>query len=39
MSGAFAAGYESIFNEIAATRIGHSLPENASIKSIDPTKD
>ena len=39
MSGAFAAGYESIFNEIAATRVGRALPENASAKSIDPTKD
>jgi hypothetical protein len=39
LSGAFAAGYESIFSEIAATRIGQSPIDTASAKSIDPTKD
>lgn len=39
LSGAFAAGYESLFGEIAATRVALPPPENASMKSIDSTKD
>lgn len=38
LSGAFAAGYESVFSEIAATRTTIS-PETPSLKAIDPTKD
>lgn len=39
LSGAFAAGYESIFAEIAATRVAQSHADTASVKGIDPTKD
>ena len=38
LSGAYAAGYEAFFGEIAATRVSMTH-ESASIKSIDPTKD
>jgi hypothetical protein len=38
LTGAFAAGYESFFGEIASTRIA-STQDSASMKSIDPTKD
>jgi hypothetical protein len=38
LTGAFAAGYESIFGEIAMTRIAMQ-PEEASAKLIDMTKD
>jgi hypothetical protein len=38
LSGAFIAGYESVFGEIAATR-ATVVPDNASIQGIDPTKD
>lgn len=38
LSGAFAAGYESFFGEIAATRA--SLPEDSAVaKSIDMVRD
>jgi hypothetical protein len=38
LTGAFAAGYEHFFAEIAATRV--AMPsDNVSAKSIDPTKD
>jgi hypothetical protein len=38
LTGAFAAGYEHFFAEIAATRV--TMPtDNVSAKSIDPTKD
>lgn len=39
LSGAFAAGYESFFVEISATRIALPPPDNASVRSIDPVKD
>lgn len=39
LSGSFAAGYEHIFGEIAATRTPQPMPDTASIKGIDPTKD
>lgn len=39
LTGAFSAGYESIFSEIAATRVAQPLSESASVKGIDPTKD
>jgi hypothetical protein len=38
LSGAYAAGYESFFGEIAATRMTME-GEVQSIRSIDPTKD
>jgi hypothetical protein len=38
LSGAYAAGYESFFMEIANTRITPPQ-ENVSAKGIDPTKD
>jgi hypothetical protein len=38
LSGAYAAGYEHFFSEIASTRVA-SGPDNASVKGIDPTKD
>jgi hypothetical protein len=38
LTGAYAAGYERIFAEIAATRVA-GAPDNASVKAIDPTKD
>ncbi|HEX4716746.1 MAG TPA: hypothetical protein VH164_17650 [Ktedonobacteraceae bacterium] len=38
ITGAYAAGYESIFGEIAATRYT-SVRDNASVKGIDPTRD
>lgn len=38
ISGAFAAGYEHFFAEIAATRFASS-PETVGVRSIDPTKD
>lgn len=38
LSGSYAAGYESFFNEIAATRISRA-DESASVKTIDMTKD
>jgi hypothetical protein len=38
LTGAFVAGYESFFNEIAATRVTRQ-EESASAKTIDPTKD
>jgi len=39
MTGAFSSGYESIFGEIAATRVAVPMPDAASAKAIDPTKD
>jgi hypothetical protein len=38
LTGAFTAGYESFFNEIAATRLTRS-DDAVSVKTIDPTKD
>lgn len=38
LSGAYAAGYESFFAEIAQTRVAMT-PDSPSVKSIDPTKD
>ena len=38
LSGAFGAGYERIFAEIASTRVAASQ-DSASMKSIDVTKD
>lgn len=38
ITGAYAAGYESFFAEIAATRSSSIRPE-AGLRSIDPTKD
>jgi hypothetical protein len=38
LTGAFAAGYEHIFAEIAATRYA-TQPESFSAKAIDPVKD
>lgn len=38
LTGAYAAGYESFFAEIATTRVVMQS-ENMSAKSIDPTKD
>jgi hypothetical protein len=38
LTGAFAAGYEHFFAEIAATRIA-TQPESFSAKGIDPVKD
>jgi hypothetical protein len=39
LSGAFAAGYESFFSEIAATRTGVRAPDSAGLRPIDMTKD
>jgi hypothetical protein len=38
LSGAYIAGYEAIFGEIAATRTA-MVPDEALAKGIDPTKD
>jgi hypothetical protein len=38
LSGAFIAGYEAMFSEIAATRTT-AMPDNAGAKGIDPTVD
>jgi len=38
LSGAYAAGYERIFGEIAATRVA-ATQDSASMKGIDATKD
>jgi hypothetical protein len=38
LSGAFIAGYESVFGEIAATR-ATTMPSDAGVQGIDPTKD
>jgi hypothetical protein len=38
LSGAYAAGYERIFGEIAATR-NVQPPEPTGLKAIDPTRD
>jgi hypothetical protein len=38
LSGAYAAGYEHFFTEIASTRVSIG-PDNASVKGIDATKD
>jgi hypothetical protein len=38
MTGAYSAGYESFFAEIAATRFA-ATGEIAGVKSIDPTRD
>lgn len=38
LTGSFAAGYESFFNEIAATRLARQ-EESASAKTIDMTRD
>jgi hypothetical protein len=38
LSGAYAAGYERIFGEIAATRVA-TTQDSASMKGIDATKD
>jgi hypothetical protein len=38
LSGAYIAGYESVFVEIAATRTSVA-PEDSGAKGIDPTKD
>lgn len=39
LTGAFSAGYESFFKEIAATRVGRTPAEDFSAKMIDSTKD
>jgi hypothetical protein len=39
LSGAFAAGYESIFGIIAETRTTRASAQDASIPGIDPQKD
>ena len=39
LSGAFAAGYESVFGEIAFTRVGQPPSDNPSVRAIDPTRD
>lgn len=39
LSGAMAAGYESIFGEIAMTRVAQAPADTASVKGIDATKD
>jgi hypothetical protein len=39
LTGAFAAGYESFFSEIAATRIARTPVEDMSAPSINPDKD
>jgi hypothetical protein len=38
LSGAYGAGYEAFFGEIAGTRVSMTV-DSASIKAIDPTKD
>jgi hypothetical protein len=38
LSGAFVAGYEAVFGEIAATRTA-MMPDKAEVKAIDPTVD
>jgi hypothetical protein len=38
LTGAYSAGYESIFGEIAMTRVAMQ-PEEVSAKSLDMTKD
>jgi hypothetical protein len=38
LSGAYIAGYESMFSEIAATR-ATTMPSDAGTQGIDPTKD
>jgi hypothetical protein len=38
LSGAFVAGYEAMFGEIAATRTA-VMPDKAEAKAIDPTLD
>lgn len=38
ITGAFAAGYESFFGEIGATRYT-SVRDSAGVKGIDPTRD
>jgi hypothetical protein len=38
LTGAYSAGYEHFFAEIAATRVAGSQ-ESASMKTIDPTRD
>jgi hypothetical protein len=38
LSGAYAAGYERIFGEMAATRVA-AQPEPTGLKAIDPTRD
>jgi hypothetical protein len=39
LSGAFAAGYESVFNVMAETRTTRAPTQNASAKPIDPERD
>jgi hypothetical protein len=39
LSGAYGAGYESVFGIIAETRVARAPVQNASAKSIDPDKD
>ena len=39
LTGAFGAGYESFFAELAATRIARTPPEDASAPSTNPDKD
>lgn len=39
LSGAYAAGYERIFGEIAATRTSVMETESPSLRAIDPAKD
>lgn len=39
MTGAYSAGYESFFNEIAATRVGKATFSDVSVRAIDPSKD
>ncbi len=38
LTGAYAAGYEHIFAEIASTRVA-TTQDSASMKGIDPTRD
>lgn len=38
LTGAYSAGYEHFFAEIASTRVA-STQDSASMKGIDPTKD
>lgn len=39
LDGAFLAGYEKAWEEISNTRVIRVEPDNASLKSLDPTKD
>jgi hypothetical protein len=39
LTGAFAAGYEYVFGEIAATRMAVTQSDTGGLRSIDPTKD